>query len=87
MWNLSKIFKTTHYLMTTYGDDGLGAAENADFNGQHRLDHIVNMYREMNVPFGAMMAVENRKTKAGRDVIWARGDLQKIISITLSFQH
>ena len=74
MWNLSKIFKTTHYLMTTYGEDGLGAAENADFNGQHRLDHIVNMYREMNVPFGAMMAAENRKTKAGRDVIWARGD-------------
>lgn len=60
--------------MTTYGEDGLGAAENADFNGQHRLDHIVNMYREMNVPFGAIMAAENRKTKAGRDVIWARGD-------------
>lgn len=73
MWNLSKIFKTGHYLMTTYGEDGLGAAENADFNGQHRLDHIVNMYREMNVPFGAMMAAANRKTKAGRDILWARG--------------
>ena len=45
MWNLSKIFKTTHYLMTTYGEDGLGAAENADFNGQHRLDHIVQPVR------------------------------------------
>jgi len=74
MWNLKKIFKTTHYLMTTYGDDGLGAAENADFNGQHRLDHIVNMYREMNIPFGPMMAALNRKTKQGRDILWARGD-------------
>ncbi len=60
--------------MTTYGEDGLGTAENADFNGQHRLDHIVNMYREMNIPFGPMMAALNRKTKQGRDIIWARGD-------------
>jgi len=74
MWNLKKIFKTTHYLMTTYGEEGLGTAENADFNGQHRLDHIVNMYREMNIPFGPMMAALNRKTKQGRDIIWARGD-------------
>lgn len=73
MWNLSKIFKTTHYLMTTYGEDGLGAAENADFNGQHRLDHIVNMYREMNMPFGPLMALANNKTRAGRDILWARG--------------
>ena len=45
--------------MTTYGEQGLGTAENADFNGQHRLDHIVNMYREMNFPFGPMMAALN----------------------------
>jgi ubiquinone biosynthesis protein Coq4 len=88
MWNLSKIFKTTHFLMTTYGEDGLGAAQNADFNGQHRLDHIVNMYREMNVPFGAIMAAANRKSKAGRDILWARNgfeaeNIEKVVVPTL----
>lgn len=74
--------------MTTYGDDGLGAAENADLNGQHRLDHIVNMYREMNIPFGPMMAALNRKTKQGRDILWAREDfttdnIQNVVVPTL----
>ena len=73
MWNLSKIFKTTKYLMSTDAQ-GFGDHDNPDMNGQHRLDHIVNMYREMNIPFGPMMAAANRKTKAGRDIIWARGD-------------
>ena len=77
MWNLSKIFKTGHYLMTTYGEDGLGEAKNADFNGEHRLDHIVNMYREMNIPFGPMMAAANRKTRKGRDILWARGQFDQ----------
>ncbi len=75
MWNLKKIFKTTHYLMTTYGEEGL-AGNNSDSNGEHRLDHIVNMYREMNIPFGPIMAAANRKTRAGRDILWARGDFE-----------
>ena len=74
MWNLKKLFKTGHYLMTTYGEQGLSKDAQADFNGQHRLDHIVNMYRELNIPFGPMMASYNRKTKPGRDIIWGRGD-------------
>jgi ubiquinone biosynthesis protein COQ4 len=72
MWNLSKIFKTTKYLMST-DTKGFGNYDNPDMNGQHRLDHIVNMYREMNIPFGPMMAAANRKTKKGRDILWARG--------------
>ena len=72
MWNLKKIFKTTKHLMST-DVNGFGGYENADMNGQHRLDHIVNMYREMNVPFGAMMALANNKSRAGRDILWARG--------------
>jgi ubiquinone biosynthesis protein Coq4 len=74
MWNLSKIYKTTKHLMSTdasgFGDQN----SNADNNGEHRLDHIVNMYREMNFPFGAMMATSNRQTKAGRDILWGRGN-------------
>ena len=72
MWNLKKIFKTTKYLMST-DVNGFGDHENADMNGQHRLDHVVNMYREMNIPFGPMMALANNKTRAGRDILWARG--------------
>lgn len=76
MWNLKKIFKTTKYLMSTDAN-GFGDYDNPDMNGQHRLDHIVNMYREMNFPFGPMMAIANRKTKAGRDILWARGDFDE----------
>ena len=76
MWNLSKIFKTTRYLMSTDAG-GFGDYDNPDMNGQHRLDHIVNMYREMNFPFGPMMAIANRKTRAGRDILWARGDFDE----------
>lgn len=72
MWDIKKIFKTTKYLMSTDAS-GFGDYENADMNGQHRLDHIVNMYREMNIPFGPMMALANNKTRAGRDILWARG--------------
>jgi len=72
MWNVSKIVKTTKYLMSIDAS-GFGDYENADMNGQHRLDHIVNMYREMNIPFGPMMALANNKTRAGRDILWARG--------------
>ncbi|MDA9002761.1 Coq4 family protein [bacterium] len=72
MWNLSKIYKTTKYLMSTDAS-GFGDYDNADMNGQHRLDHIVNMYREMNMPFGPLMALANNKTRAGRDILWARG--------------
>lgn len=73
MWNLKKIFKTTKHLMST-DVNGFGSSSNADFNGEHRLDHIVNMYREMNFPFGPMMATANRRTKAGRDILWGRGN-------------
>ena len=62
MWNLSKIFKTTKYLMSTDAQ-GFGDHDNPDMNGQHRLDHIVNMYREMNIPFGPMMAAATEKQK------------------------
>jgi|TARA_R110002074_G_scaffold318740_3_gene489146 ubiquinone biosynthesis protein Coq4 len=52
---------------------GFGDGANADNNGEHRLDHIVNMYREMNFPFGPLMAIANRKTMAGRNILWGRG--------------
>ena len=74
MWNFKKLYKTGRHLMTTYGEEGLSKDAQADMNGQHRLDHIVNMYRELNIPFGPMMAAYNRQTKAGRDIIWGRGD-------------
>jgi ubiquinone biosynthesis protein Coq4 len=73
MWNIKKIFKSAKYLMDP-GASGFGGYENADMNGEHRLDHVVNMYREMNFPFGAMMAIANRRTKAGRDIAWGRGN-------------
>ena len=54
-------------------EEEFGKYDNPDMNGEDRLDHIVNMYREMNFPFGPLMGIHNRKTKKGRDIMWARG--------------
>lgn len=62
-----------HHLVTAYGENNAElAAINPDLSGDTRLDHVITLYREMNVPFGIIMYAHNRGTEAGRDVMWGR---------------
>jgi ubiquinone biosynthesis protein Coq4 len=72
MWNLIKIGKSLHHLFTTYGEGG-PAGYSEDLQGDARLDHVLVLYREMNVPFGALSAYKLRQTHGGRNVLWGKG--------------
>tara|TARA_B110000858_G_C17808843_1_gene479665 strand:- start:4631 stop:5491 length:861 start_codon:yes stop_codon:yes gene_type:complete len=72
MWNVKKIGKSIHHLMTTYGEGNDLAPMDNDLIGESRIDHVVNLYREMNFPFGAIMMMKNRTTEMGRNVLWGR---------------
>ena len=66
MWDIKKLYNTGHHLMTTFGDEDLGKGSQAE--------RVLDIYHALNIPFGPMMATYNRKTKAGRDILWGRGD-------------
>ena len=71
-WNLIKMGKSIHHLMTTYGEGNDLEPMEKDLTGESRVDHVVSLYREMNVPFGIMMMFKNRVSKNGRHIIWGR---------------
>ena len=71
-WNLVKMGKSIHHLMTTYGEGNDLEPMEKDLTGESRVDHVVSLYREMNVPFGIMMMLKNRVSENGRHIIWGR---------------
>tara|TARA_B100000035_G_scaffold82439_1_gene69062 strand:- start:92 stop:949 length:858 start_codon:yes stop_codon:yes gene_type:complete len=71
-WNLIKMGKSIHHLMTTYGEGNDLEPMEKDLTGESRVDHVVSLYREMNVPFGIMMMFKNRVSENGRHIIWGR---------------
>jgi len=75
MWNLVKIGKSLHHLLTTYGEQSTDGLQQyaEDLTGDSRLDHVLVLYRELNIPFGFISVTKMRMTKGGRDIIWGRG--------------
>lgn len=71
MWNPIKLGKSLYHLATTYGSNARHI-DNPDLLGDERLDHVLVLYRELNVPFGAISIAKQRVTKGGRDVAWGR---------------
>jgi ubiquinone biosynthesis protein Coq4 len=75
MWNLYKIGKSLHHLFTSYGEAGTNGLSDfqSDLIGDDRLDHVLVLYREMNIPFGFISTMKMRQRKRSRDIIWGRG--------------
>lgn len=71
-WNLVKMYKSGKHLMTTYGEGNDLEPMEEDLTGESRIDHVVSLYREMNIPFGPMMMLKNRVSENGRNIIWGR---------------
>ena len=74
MWNPIKIGRSLYHLLTTYGELGTDGIKeyDTDLVGDNRLDHVLVLYREMNIPFGFLSVTKMRMTKGGRDIIWGR---------------
>ena len=71
-WNLVKMYQSTKHLLTTYGEGNDLEPMVDDLTGESRIDHVVSLYREMNIPFGPMMMLKNRVSENGRNIIWGR---------------
>ena len=71
-WNLVKMYQSTKHLLTTYGEGNDLEPMVDDLTGESRIDHVVSLYREMNIPFGPMMMIKNRVSENGRNIIWGR---------------
>ena len=72
MWNPIAIGKSINFLLTEFGEGNDLKPETKDENGVVRISYILSLYRELNIPFGPMMTLKNRRTKKGRDVCWGR---------------
>ena len=72
MWNPIAIGKSINFLLTEFGEGNDLKPETKDENGEVRISYILSLYRELNIPFGPMMTLRNRRTKKGRDVCWGR---------------
>ena len=72
MWNPIVIGKSINFLLTEFGEGNDLKPETKDENGEVRISYILSLYRELNIPFGPMMTLRNRRTKKGRDVCWGR---------------
>ena len=71
-WNLVKMYQSTKHLLTTYGEGNDLEPMVDDLTGESRIDHVVSLYREMNIPFGPMMMIKKRVSENGRNIILGR---------------